>query len=123
MIETLEGGSPRVLAFRLSGRLTAADYDAFVPRVDAVLARGEGQRLLAILDDFHGWEPGAAWEDLKFGIRHYADFERIALVGDRRWEEWMAILCRPFTRAEVRYFDASDLDSAWGWAREGTDTA
>jgi len=123
MIEALEGESAHIVAFRLSGRLTAADYETFVPAVEAALARGEGRRLLAIFEDFHGWEPGAAWEDLKFGLRHYSDFERIALVGDRRWQEWMAILCRPFTRAEVRYFDAAALGQAWAWVREGLETA
>jgi hypothetical protein len=40
----------------------------------------------------------AAWDDLEFGLKHYSDFERIAMVGDRKWEEWMANFCKPFTR-------------------------
>jgi hypothetical protein len=59
------------------------------------------------------------WDDLKFTRRHYADFDRIAMVGDRWWEAWLATICRPFTRAKVRYFDASKVDDAWAWLREG----
>jgi hypothetical protein len=34
-----------------------------------------------------------------FATRHCHDIERIALVGDRKWEEWVARVCKPFTRA------------------------
>ena len=120
MITSIETGSAKLLGFKLSGKLTAEDYHGFVPAVEAALGTEGGKvRLLALLEDFHGWEAKAAWEDLKFGVRHYADFDRIALVGDQRWEEWMASLCKPFTRAEVKYFDKSEIDAAWVWAREG----
>jgi hypothetical protein len=42
--------------------------------------------------------------------------ERIALVGDKKWEGWMAKVCEPFTAATVKYFGAGELDSAWAWA-------
>ncbi|BBL77240.1 STAS/SEC14 domain-containing protein [Methylomagnum ishizawai] len=121
MITPIDTGSPRILGFKFGGKLRTEDYQTlFVPAVEAALPAGGGKaRLLALFEDFHGWEAGAAWEDLKFGVRHYADFDRIALVGDRRWEAWMATLGKPFTQAEVRYFDVSDSGAAWAWIREG----
>jgi hypothetical protein len=119
MIEQLPTGSPKVLAFRLSGKLQDHDYETFVPIVDAAI-RAEGRvRLVAQFEAFEGWDLHAAWDDMKFGVRHYADFERIAMIGDRKWEQWMAKLCRPFTRASVRYFDAAQAEAAWAWAKEG----
>jgi hypothetical protein len=53
------------------------------------------------------------------GLRHYRDFDRIAMVGDRKWEKWMATLGKPFTRAKIRYFDVSEIDAAWNWIGEG----
>jgi hypothetical protein len=44
--------------------------------------------------------------------------ERIAVVGDKKWESWMATLCKPFTMAKVRYFEASEIDAAWAWLNE-----
>ena len=40
------------------------------------------------------------------------------MVGDRKWEQWMASFCKPFTKATVKYFDASEVDAAWKWLRE-----
>jgi hypothetical protein len=28
-------------------------------------------------------------------------------------------LCKPFTKAKVRYFDASEVNAAWNWIGEG----
>lgn len=54
------------------------------------------------MNDVHGWEVSAAWEDFKFGIGHFSDIERLAMVGETRWQEGMARLCKPFTKAGVR---------------------
>ena len=119
MIETLQTSSPKVIGFRLSGKLHDEDYKTFVPVVDAAVAAEGKVRLFAQFEDFHGWDLHAAWDDFRFGIRHYRDFDRIAMVGDRKWEKWMATLCKPFTKAKVRYFDASEVDAAWNWIGEG----
>jgi hypothetical protein len=117
MIETLQTGSPKIVGFRLTGKLHDEDYKSFVPTVEATLATEGTVRMFAQFEEFHGWDLHAAWDDFKFGMKHFSDFERIAMVGDRRWEKWMANLCRPFTKAKVKYFDASEVDAAWTWLR------
>lgn len=119
MIETLQMDSPKTIGFRLSGKLHDEDYKSFVPTMETVLAAEGKVRLFVQFEDFHGWDLHAVWDDAKFGLKHYGDFERIAMVGDRRWEKWMAQVCKPFTKATVRYFDASQVDDARAWLREG----
>ncbi len=120
MIEKLSSPTPEAIGFKLSGQLHDADYRTFVPEVDAALAAGS-TGLLAWFHDFHGWDAGALWEDIKFDATHFSKLERIALVGERTWEKWMAAVCKPFTLAKVRYFEASELDSAWAWLGEDGD--
>ena len=50
-----------------------------------------------------------------FDFKHFADIERLAMVGEKKWEEWMAKFCRPFTNAEIRYFDQSQAEEARSW--------
>jgi len=118
MIEQLQTGSSNILGFKLSGKLHDEDYKTFVPAVETGLASGGEVSLYVQFENFHGWDLHAAWDDMQFGVKHYSDFKRIAMVGDRKWEEWMAKLCKPFTRATVRYFDAPEADAAWAWLRE-----
>jgi hypothetical protein len=70
------------------------------------------------MTDFHGWEAAALWDDIKFDVQHFADIERLAMVGDRQWERGMAAFCRPFTTAAIRYFDAAHVDEARRWLNE-----
>ena len=118
MIEILKESSGRVVGFSLSGKLHDEDYKTFVPQMERVIEREGKVRLLAHFHDFHGWDLHAAWDDMAFGAKHLRDIEKVALVGDRKWEEWMARICKPFTRAAVKYFDAGELDKAWAWLRE-----
>ena len=123
MIETVQTDTPKILGFKMCGKLHDEDYKTFVPEFDAAIAAEGKVRLFAQFDDFHGWDLPAAWDDFKVGMKHYRDFERIAMVGDRKWEAWMARLCKPFTKASVRYFDASEIDEAWAWLHEDLEPA
>jgi hypothetical protein len=118
MIETIETGSPKVLGLKLRGKLHDEDFRQFAPTIETILTAEGKVRLFLQMEEFHGWDLHAAWDDLKFGLKHYSDFERIAMVGDRGWERWMAGFCKPFTQATVRYFDSSEVDAAWAWLRE-----
>ncbi len=118
MIEILERSSGAVLGFRMTGKLHDEDYKKFVPEVDAVIGAHEKVRLLASFEDFHGWDMHALWDDTKFSMTHFNKIDRIALVGEKKWEEWMAIVCKPFTLAKVKYFDAGEIDAAWEWVEE-----
>jgi len=115
MAVTIDDTHPRFLTIRLSGKLTAEDYESFVPRAETLIEERGSIRLLLEMRDFHGWELAAAWEDTKFGMRHFRDIERIAMVGDKAWEHGMAVFCKPFTKAEIRYFDLTRADEAARW--------
>jgi len=107
MIETLQTQLPKTVGFKLRGKLHDADYQTFVPAVEKVIAAEGKLRLFVQFEDFHGWDVHAAYDDLKFAMRHYRDFDRIAMVGDRNWEKWMAVVCRPFQsdRAVLRLLE------------------
>ena len=55
------------------------------------------------------------WDDIKFDMTHFSDIDRLAMVGDRKWEKGMSIFCRPFTTAKIRYFDHTAVAEARIW--------
>lgn len=117
MIETLENSNERCLGFKLSGKLHDEDYKHFVPKVEAAAKQYGKVRMLAQFHDFHGWDLKALWDDIKFATEYCNQVERIAMVGEKRWEAWMAKVCKPFTLAHVKYFDHQEMDAAWSWLR------
>jgi hypothetical protein len=118
MIEMLSGLPANAVGFKMSGKLHDADYKQFVPLVDAEIAREGKVNVLAQFQDFHGWDAHALWDDIKFSTTHCTKIKRIAMVGDKTWEKWMAKVCKPFTMAKLRYFDSKQLEEAKKWLAE-----
>lgn len=117
MIQELPSPVESAIGFQLSGKLHDYDYKTFVPQVDTALDAG-ATKLLAQFHDFEGWDMHALWDDTKFATTHCTKIEKVALVGEKRWEAWMAKVCKPFTMAKLQYFDASEIDAAWAWLAE-----
>jgi len=51
-------------------------------------------------------------------MRHFNSIERLAIVGESAWEKGMAVFCKPFTTAKVKYFDHSQRQQAETWLEE-----
>jgi hypothetical protein len=119
MIEQIAGLPAHTVGFKLSGKLHDADYKTFVPQIDAEFATGGKVNVLAVFHDFHGWDAQALWDDIKFSTTHCTKIAKVALVGETKWEKWMATVCKPFTMAKVKSFNASEIDAAKAWLAEG----
>jgi hypothetical protein len=118
-IELNEEVGGKLLIIRVTGKLTREDYKSFIPKVEELILKFGKIRMVLEMRDFHGWEAGALWEDIKFDIRHFSDIESLALVGDKKWEKGMSIFCKPFTKAQIKYFDLTEIYKAYEWIRAG----
>jgi hypothetical protein len=114
LTETMEG---RIIEVTVSGKLTKEAYEEFVPRTEAAIKKFGKIRILFITLGFQGWDVGALWEDIKFDLKHFNHIERLAIVGEKKWEAGMSVFCRPFTTATIKYFDHADLEAARSWVR------
>lgn len=116
--EITEIENSNIIAVEAKGKLTKEAYEEFVPTLeDAIILHGK-IRILFSMHDFHGWDAGALWEDTKFAFQHFSDIERLAIVGESKWEHGMAIFCKPFTKAAIKYFDRSEIANAKEWIHE-----
>ena len=117
MIEKLTQSSKNVLGFKASGDVTKADYQTMVPAVEAALQEHDSVRVLLDLTEFK-WEKAEAWgTDLKFGHDFHKKISKMAIVGDKTWEEWLTKVAAPFYAVEAKFFQSDDVDSAWAWLR------
>jgi hypothetical protein len=99
----------------VNGKLTHEDYERFGPKVEQMVKLHGKIRVLFDMIDFHGWEAPALWDDTKFTFKHFSHISHIAMVGDKKWEKAMSSFCKVFTKAEIRYFDWSEVDDARAW--------
>jgi len=107
-----------IVTLKFREKLDRADYEMFVPMIESQMRSGSPIRLLVELHDFEGWTAGALWEDTKFAAKHFNDIERLAVVGESRWQKGITVFVKPFTSADVRYFEMQEIDKAREWIRE-----
>lgn len=120
MIEPIEEMPPATIGLRASGKLTLGDYrDVLEPALRRGVESGE-LRLVFVLTDFDGLEPGAWIEDVRTGltvwIREHKAWRRFALVTD---VEWVAKPTRMFAwlaPGEVMIYGLDELAEAKRWA-------
>jgi hypothetical protein len=107
-----------ILFIKAQGKLTHSDYATMVPLLESALKGVEKPHLkvLADLSEFEGWELRAAWDDLKLGLKHGSEFEKIAIYGHKSWQELAAKVGSWFVSGDVKSFD--DYEQALTWLTE-----
>lgn len=121
MLEIMDRSHGKVLGLRVAGTVSQAEYVPVREAMEEQIAQHGRIRVLVHLESLGAIEPMALWEDLKFGLKHMRDFERMAAVGDQPWLE-------PFVKVfgsvvpgpgGARTFRPGEVEAAWAWLEEG----
>jgi hypothetical protein len=109
-----------VLTVRISGKLAHTEL-ADVQRATADVLREEKTlRVLVLAENFAGWERAGDWGDVSFQAENDASIERMAIVGDRKWEDLALMFTaqgmRPFP---IEYFEPTQAAAARTWLAKG----
>ena len=80
--------------------------------------RPKTTRLVEHLSNFSAKHIDAVRLLQQFGARHFHDIDRLAIVGDKQWQAGLTLFCKPFTTAEIRYFETGSLNDARLWVAE-----
>ena len=103
------------LSLKATGRLTHEDYEIITPMIDSALEGIKEPVVDVYIDcsELEGWELRAAWDDLKLGLKHGRDFNRIAIYGNKKWQEYASKIGSWFISGEVKYFESADEALTW----------
>jgi hypothetical protein len=108
-----------IVTLRISGQLTQAELAAVQRKIGTLIQHRGKVRALVLVENFKGWAKDGDWGDLSFQLEHDQDIERMALVGDRKWEELAAVFMgkglRPFP---IEFFQPADTAKARAWLKE-----
>jgi len=97
------------------GKLKHEDYQLFVPMIDKALkgAKGLEVDLLADMRGFKGWEFMAVWDDFKFGVKHRNAFDKVAIIGNKKWEEASVAMMSHLMKGKSKFFKEREKALSW----------
>jgi len=111
--------SDRNIIYMVVGdKLTNQDFDKLAPLVRQMIAKHDKIRLYYEMTNYKGWTFRAFWRDLYMDLKYRNKVEKIAMVGEKRWEKWLADAIRPFSGAQVRYYNHLRKEEAKQWIKE-----
>src|SRR5688572_5812424 len=121
MIETLDAPH-HVAALKISGTLTAADYDRIIAEVEAKLDRHERLGVLLDLVEFKDLSLEAAEKDTRYSLSKIWElkrFPREAVITDKAWIRALARIASPLVpHVEIRTFDPGEQEAALSWVSD-----
>ncbi|GAB3344050.1 hypothetical protein GCM10027429_35420 [Marivirga atlantica] len=115
MIQILEFTKNNIIATRAEDNLTETDIQKIHPLIHNIVNRGQNVRWYFEMENFSGWNIKGLWEDIKMDLSHAENYEKIAMVGEKKWQDWITQFMKPFTNAEIRYFDLEEKNEAKEW--------
>jgi hypothetical protein len=103
----------------ISGLLAPADWVAVQKIMGEVIQKRGKASMLVLAPGFQGWAPGEEWDDLSFFEENDQYMEKMAIVGEKKWEEPLLIFFgQGFRRCRVEYFLSEEVDKARTWLTE-----
>jgi len=120
MIAIMQETEGKALVVKATGSLTSQDYEIiFIPQLKQLIDKLGKIRVVFYLDEnFTGWELGAAWDDAVFGIQHRHDFEKVAVVSDKKWVEWATKIGSYFMDGQVATYAPAEFKEAVAWVKQ-----
>jgi len=108
-------GDKLFLLLKAKGTLTHRDYETITPMIDSALAEVKHPKVKVLFDaaEFEGWEARAAWDDFKIGLKHGNKFEKIAIYGNKKWQEICAKIGNWFVSGKIEYFENENAAISW----------
>ena len=116
MSANLEQHDDRLLVLRVGGELKKSELDAAQSEFVEIIAGAGTVKLLVLLENFSGWERGEHWGDTDFFFSHRNAFEKIAVVGNPRWEpQVLAFTGAGLRKGPVKFFPETAESEARAW--------
>ena len=109
-------GNERVLlSLHARGKLQHEDYETLVPMLESAIKGMDHPKVDVLFDmrELDGWKIRAAWDDLKLGLKLGRQFNKVAMVGNKSWQETAAKIGSWFIGGEARVFDDKAQALAW----------
>jgi hypothetical protein len=104
------------LTIRVSGKLNQEEWVNAQKGAAETLQREGRSRVLILADNFEGWERGADWSELSGQMELDANMQRMAIVGEKKWEDLALLFSgKGVRRVNIEFFTPQQAAKAQQW--------
>ena len=118
MIQLLNSEKDNLISAKLSDKISKKDVKKIHSLIHNILENHEKVDFYFEMENFEGYTLKGFWEDIKVDSAHISDYGKMAFVGEKKWQEWVAKATDFFTSSEVKYFDLEDKEKAMLWINQ-----
>lgn len=115
MIHILKTHKDNLIAAKLEGKISKSDVEKIHPLIHKIAENEKKADFYFEMHNFHGYDLQGLLADLKVDASHLSDYGKMAFVGEKKWQEWVAKATDFFTSSEVKFFDLKDKEEALIW--------
>jgi hypothetical protein len=117
MLSIIDTKKENLIAAKLSGTLTKADIETLHPMIHAVVNKGHKVDWYIELAQELSYDRAGLMENFKVDALHLSDYGKIAIVGNKKWQEWISNASNYLTSSEIKFYDVAEKDQALQWAQ------
>ena len=108
--------SAGVLTFKVTGRLNQAEFAASQKRAGEIIQQQGKVRFLVLVENLTSIDKAGDWGNVSFQADHDPFIEKIAIIGDKKWEDVALMFTgKGIRRVPIEYFLPADLVNAKAW--------
>ena len=119
MIEIISFDNEKVIGLKVSGKIQADGIEDVKRVIDEKLEKYEKLNVYVEFAEVLDMSSEAFYKDLKFSFSHFGDFEKEAVVSDKKWLDIMISVVDKLTPSlEVRHFSRNEIEAAKAWIQK-----
>jgi len=116
MYRILDGSEHGIVGIRVESKLIPEEYDLLNSYLEQLMQDIGPINFLCDMADIEGLNSRALWDDMTCHLRNLEGYQRIAVVGNRRWEGGTKTL-PPRLQTQLKIFTPDQTDEAWNWVK------
>ncbi|WP_093210279.1 STAS/SEC14 domain-containing protein [Sediminibacillus albus] len=118
MLSFLPSQDEKTIAVQFTGEAVKEDAERLEKHVQEYFPQGGSFNVLAIMHDVEGSTLKGMVKGMKFDAKHWEQFNKFAVVSDKKSIKSFADIGRYLPGITVKQFDKDGLARAWDWLQE-----
>lgn len=112
----IEDSVDNVVQFTIDGKVDTGSLEAVAQAISEKVAQYGKVRLYAEVHDMEGYNSFSAFlTDAQATLRHYSDFEKVAIVTNEQWLGNLSDIANLINPAEIKQFALQERKIAKHW--------